>query len=260
MVKDETELQHYGILGMKWGVRRYQNKDGTLTNAGRMRKKGAKRKASLIKENFGVDVDRKEFMKPDKDSSKSVHLKAGEKVNHVTPNDFKKLRDGQDLFISATDYDKNLYRSFLTMQMKHKGFGKDTPIHEVEFMLQQDLVSPSNNEQRKIFEKVYNSNKKVFDDDINEYYKKPNDNSSDVYDMFIKSLDKSGQLSKSLFYDAMKQAGYNAVLDQHDVDNSWMGASRPLIVMDAVNTLGEMRVSDISNDDIKNSLSRLGYL
>ena len=38
-------LQHFGIQGMKWGVRRYQNSDGSLTPAGRKRYGRAERKA-----------------------------------------------------------------------------------------------------------------------------------------------------------------------------------------------------------------------
>jgi len=33
----ESDLQHHGIKGMKWGVRRFQNEDGSLTAAGQRR-------------------------------------------------------------------------------------------------------------------------------------------------------------------------------------------------------------------------------
>lgn len=35
----ESELYHFGIKGMHWGIRRFQNKDGTLTEAGKKRVK-----------------------------------------------------------------------------------------------------------------------------------------------------------------------------------------------------------------------------
>lgn len=35
MENNPNDLYHHGILGQKWGVRRYQNKDGSLTSAGK---------------------------------------------------------------------------------------------------------------------------------------------------------------------------------------------------------------------------------
>lgn len=49
-------LYHHGVKGMKWGVRRYQNADGTLTNAGKTR--------------YARDAREKEFNKYDSTSGK----------------------------------------------------------------------------------------------------------------------------------------------------------------------------------------------
>ena len=39
MYRHNNELYHWGIKGMKWGVRRYQNSDGSYTSAGKKRRK-----------------------------------------------------------------------------------------------------------------------------------------------------------------------------------------------------------------------------
>lgn len=52
-------LIHHGILGQKWGVRRYQNKDGSLTSAGikRYANKTLKNAKTANMEKWGSDED-----------------------------------------------------------------------------------------------------------------------------------------------------------------------------------------------------------
>ena len=76
---ENNELKHHGIIGMKWGVRRYQNKDGTLTAAG-------KKRASRLESQYN-DLTGKKLAKSSKNTSESQGTK--KKLSDMTDDELK---------------------------------------------------------------------------------------------------------------------------------------------------------------------------
>lgn len=150
VIPKDSDVKHYGVLGMKWGVRRYQNADGSLTDAGKRKyeypdgsisEKNKKRIESnkvLIKKAYGSsgnrDMNQLQNRLRDsytKEEALSV-LREGNKQKNL--ENLRKIRNNQIAFsfLNRTTNAASGVAEFLTgnfgMSVLNLGIAKALPI------------------------------------------------------------------------------------------------------------------------------------
>lgn len=232
-------LSHHGIVGQKWGVRRYQNPDGSLTDAGKKR--------------YGATTL----------SSDVVYRRITDDPN---------ARVTQGAFVSYQPKDVEAFRGIFGMQNVQKMSikntasdrwqprNKDGQVYELSFKAN-DLTIPSKEGRINTF-KEFIRDKKNLADVQNEIaaqgrIKKLNISDKNIdkaYLYFNECLGRPADENpvNKKYFDFMISKGYDAIVDENDVRMSkTVRANAPLIIInpDAV-TDTSIRLKALTPGDI----------
>lgn len=270
------EFYHYGVKGMKWGVRRYQNYDGTLTAAGKRRKHRG--------EDGNLELN----------SDGSYRLKPGVKVQRIS--DMDESTDRPYTYVTFTKHDNDMYDDFFAKsmrlaQLENPGTEK---IYRNNFVTTKELKFPSENQAKDAFIKVFNKNSEEFVwqmgydrrlADMNFYpmsvgkaFKKFDKNVKTLHDIFSRSSEfyvnrykgmslnelkddayydfmnsianKNRQSLRDAYFSELKSEGFDGVID--DNDRKGLGtrgvpdtAEFPLIIFDTGRSLRKTSADEL---------------
>lgn len=146
IITSEDIIKHHGVIGQKWGIRRYQNKDGSLTPAGKKRAKKlldqyekltGKKIHKVKKDN---NTEKKEETNPDRDLILRIKNKNGSKTVFT-----KSINDmSNDELIKVTNR-LNAESNFITAVNKRDSFSKKEVDKGKSFAsrIKDDIVIPA---------------------------------------------------------------------------------------------------------------------
>lgn len=107
------ELCHYGVKGMKWGVRRYQNKDGSLTKLGKTRRDidAVNDIMSTMSKDDKKKLNLHDGYKETIDNSKNVLKRVIKRMGNVPVSFFEVTGDSDGVAVSIGTRSGDKYRN-----------------------------------------------------------------------------------------------------------------------------------------------------
>ena len=195
---DTNELYHYGRLGMKWGVRLYQNSDGSLTALGKQRYGtkenfgrvvAAKQKAADYKKNKkAYELQAKKNAKAD-EQIKEIKRKAGMKVKDDSNNGENRIKTNDSQQENSTKPKKKI------SEMSNREIQEQINRIQLERQLKREMAAvraEQASQGKKVVKKLLN----IYGDQaIQEAFVKPI--SKQIGKKITEAMNDNGQISKS---------------------------------------------------------------
>lgn len=246
-------LMHHGILGQKWGIRRYQNEDGSLTEAGKKRYGvGPGRGVEDISSSKGVNRRLKDVKKAIKKNEKArgkahtkmannpenflgLNKKHAKKIEEHSENIRKGEEEVKSLKAKKDELDKREKgKKQLAKELKTtlKEMGNNVSAEEYENARNKILDKAITDEEKKTLRDKYEKFSKAFDaEDKFWYSKEASEASRKAYDETVDYFKKSNPeyLSSIIKDNNGKNTGLDAYHDFRKVfdgyqDEEWSKA------------------------------------